>query len=74
MKISEALEVANDIRNGCRNVGEADAIVALADAIEVMSTVGVVLPHFTEAFLRVRRRRIVHPLWGTRRASVVYEV
>lgn len=38
MKISEALEVANDIRNGCRNVGEADAIVALADAIEVMST------------------------------------
>lgn len=38
MKISEALEIANDIRNGCRNVGEADAILALADAIEVMST------------------------------------
>ena len=30
-----------------------------------------VLPYFTEAFLRVHeRRRIVHPLWGTGRASV----
>lgn len=38
MKMSEALAIANDIRNGCRNVGEADAIVTLADAIEVMST------------------------------------
>lgn len=38
MKISEALEIANDIRNGCRNVGEADAIVTLADALDVMST------------------------------------
>lgn len=38
MKISEALAIANDIRNGCRNVGKADAILVLADAIKDRET------------------------------------
>lgn len=29
-----------------------------------------VLPDFNAALLRVHRRRMLHPLWGTRRASV----
>ncbi len=37
MKISEALDVANDIRNGCCNVGEADAILSLADFVANIS-------------------------------------
>ena len=38
---------------------------------QVRKGLRVVLPHFTEAFLRVHeRRRMLHPLWGTRRASV----
>ena len=37
MKMSEALAIANDIRNGCRFVGETEAILAMADFVAEIS-------------------------------------
>ena len=37
MNMSEALAIANDIRNGCINVGEADAIITLANFVAGIS-------------------------------------